>query len=84
MRSTIAVRMGMLVVALALMGVACGGGDDDRECSTCTVSENCHGSDRCELAVDGAMRCFDPDEETCTLGRVPIGRAPTPVPTTTP
>lgn len=85
MGPTVAVRIRILVAALALLGVACGGGGgSDDECSTCTVSEDCHGSDECVLAVDGNRRCFDPDEATCTLDRVSVGRAPTPVPTATP
>ena len=82
MGSTVAVRMRILVVALALFGAACGGGgNDDRECQTCTVNEDCHGSEECVLAVDGNLRCFDPDDATCKLDRVTVGRAPTPVPT---
>jgi len=85
MGSTAAVRMRILVVVLALIGVACGsGGGDDRECGTCTVDEDCHGNDVCVLAVDGNKRCFDRDDATCTLDRVEVGRAPTPVPTATP
>lgn len=84
MGSTVVVRMRILVVALALTGVACGGGSGggDRQCNTCTVDEDCHGSQECVLAVDGNLRCFDPDEATCTLDRVSISRAP--VPTATP
>ena len=79
------VRIRILVAALALLGVACGGGGgSDDECSTCRVNEDCHGSDECVLAVDGNLRCFDPDDATCTLDRVPVGRAPTPVPSATP
>jgi hypothetical protein len=85
MGSTVAVRVRILIVALALTGVACGGGgSDDTECGTCRVSEDCHGSQECVQAVDGNLRCFDPDDATCTLGRVKVGRAPTPVPTATP
>ena len=54
------------------------------ECGTCTVDEDCHGNDVCVLAVDGNKRCFDRDDATCTLDRVEVGRAPTPVPTATP
>jgi hypothetical protein len=84
MGSIVAARMRILVVVLALTAVACGGGGGGDECSTCTMSEDCHGSDECVLAVDGNRRCFDPDEATCTLDRVNVARAPTPVPTPTP
>ena len=87
MGATLAVRMRILVVALALMGVACGGGDgdgDDRQCRNCTVSENCDGDQECVLAVDGNLRCFENDRETCTLDRVPVARAATPSPAATP
>jgi hypothetical protein len=83
--STVAIRVRVLVVALALLGAACGGGGGhDRECNTCTVSENCKGDQECVLAVDGQLRCFDPDEATCTLDRVEVGRAPTATPTPVP
>ena len=85
MGSPAAVRMRTLVVALALTVTACGGGDKgDLQCNTCTTDENCHGSQVCVLAVDGNQRCFDPDDATCKLGSVDIGRAPTPVPTAIP
>lgn len=85
MGSTVAVRMRMLVVVLALLGAACGdgGGGNEEECSRCTVTEDCDGGDECVLAVDGAMRCFDIDQATCTFNRVPVGRAPTPTPSPT-
>ncbi len=81
-----AARLRMLVLVLALMGVACGdgGGGDDDECSRCAVSEDCKSDQECVLAVDGNLRCFEPDSEQCTLDRVPIGRAPTPLPAVTP
>lgn len=88
MGSTVAVRMGILVVALALMGVACGDGDsgggDDRQCRTCMVSETCDGDQECVMAVDGNLRCFETDRATCTLDRVPVARAATPTPGATP
>jgi hypothetical protein len=78
--------MRSLLLALALMTAACGGGGgDSKECSTCTVDEDCKGSQQCVLAVDGVNRCFDDDENSCTVGRVPVGRAsPLPNPTATP
>lgn len=86
--SMIAGWMKLLVVALALAaGIAScgdGGGDDDVECHTCTVNEDCDGDQECVLAVDDRLRCFEPDRTQCTLDRVTVGRAPTPVPTVTP
>lgn len=86
MRVTMAVRMGILAVALAVIGVACGdsGGGDDRECRTCATSETCENDQECVLAVDGDQRCFEIDKATCTLDRVEVGRAPTPAPTPVP
>lgn len=85
MGSMVAVRMRILVVALALMAAACdGGGGDEGECNTCGTDEGCHGNQECVLAVDGNHRCFEPDNESCTSGRVLIARAATPTPTATP
>ena len=82
MQLRVAVRIGMVVLAVGLVAGACGdGGDDDRECGTCTVSEDCDGDQECVLAADDNLRCFEPDREVCTLGRVDIGRKPTPTPT---
>ncbi len=85
MGSRVAVRTSLLALALALIGVACGGGgDDDLQCSPCTVSENCESDQECVLAVDGNLRCFETDKASCTLDRVPVERASTPVPVPTP
>lgn len=86
MRATAAVRMGILAMALAVMGVACGddGSNDDRECQRCVDSEVCDNDQECVLAVDGEQRCFEIDKATCTLDRVEVGRAPTPAPTPVP
>jgi hypothetical protein len=82
----VVVRMRMMIVVLALAGAACGGGDgdDDRQCRSCTVSENCENDQECVLAVDNELRCFEVDKETCTLDRVIVGRAPTPASAATP
>lgn len=86
MRATAAVRMGILALALAVMGVACGddSSDEDRECRRCSTSESCENDQECVLAVDGEQRCFELDQVTCTLDRVEVGRAPTPAPTPVP
>ena len=77
MRSKTAVAMGTLVVALALLVGACGDDSgDDRQCRTCTVTENCENDQECVLATDGNLRCFELDRATCTLDRVEIGRQP--------
>jgi hypothetical protein len=82
MRATVAVRTGILLLALALLVPACGDdSEDDRECRTCTTSEVCENDQECVLAVDGEQRCFEVDQETCQLDRVTVGRAPTPAPT---
>ena len=73
-------RIGMLVVVLALVGAACGDNGDDRECHTCTVTENCDGGQECVLAVDDNLRCFDVGDATCRLDRVNVARKPTPTP----
>jgi hypothetical protein len=81
MRSKTAVAVGVLLAALALGIGACGGdGDDEDECRICSVDENCESDQECVLAVDGNQRCFETDQETCTLDRVEVGRAPAPVP----
>jgi hypothetical protein len=69
--------IGIVVLALALVVTACGDdGEEDRECRPCTVNENCENDQECVLAVDENLRCFELDQETCTLDRVTIGRAP--------
>ena len=84
MRLAVAVRIGVVVLALGLVAGACGDSgddDDDRECGTCAVSEDCEGDQECVLATDDNLRCFEPDRDQCVLGRVTIGRAPAPTPT---
>lgn len=75
-------RIGMVLAAMVVLGGGCGdsSSEDDRQCRTCTVSENCENDQECVLAIDGQRRCFELDRETCTLDRVPVGRAPVPVP----
>ena len=85
MRMTMVGRMRMAAVAsMLLLAAACGNGSDTRECHTCTTTESCDGDQECVLDVDGAARCFEVDKATCPLGRVDVGRAPTPVPTAIP
>lgn len=86
MRATAAVRMGILAMALAVMGVACGddSSKEDRECKRCVTSESCENDQECVLAVDGEQRCFELDQAACMLDRVEVGRAPTPAPTPVP
>ncbi len=85
MRAMVAVRMGILALGLAVIGVACGDSSgDDRECQRCATSESCENDQECVLAVDGEQRCFELDRDTCTLDRVEVGRAPTPAPTSVP
>ncbi|MCC6764135.1 MAG: hypothetical protein IT293_05680 [Deltaproteobacteria bacterium] len=79
-------RMGMVALLLALVAGACGdsGGDDDQACHECSTNDGCDGDQECARAVDGELRCFDTGEATCKLGRVEVGRAPTPTPLATP
>ena len=79
-------RLWIVVLAVALAGIGCGGGsgDDDRACRTCSTTDACDGDQECVLASDGRQRCFELDEAACTVGRVTVGRAPTPVPTAAP
>ena len=82
-----AARVGMRIVflAVAIAGIGCGGsGDDDRACRPCSTSDVCDGDQECVAAADGRQRCFELDEATCTVGRVTVARAPTPVPTAAP
>lgn len=75
---------GSLLVVLALLAAACGGsGGDDHECRICQVSEDCKSDQDCALAIDGELRCFKQDENSCKVDRVPVARA-TPLPTATP
>lgn len=81
MRAKTVVAVGMLILALALGVGACGGdGDDEDECRTCQVDKDCESDQECVPAVDGNRRCFETDQETCTLDRVEVGRAPIPLP----
>ena len=85
MRTTVAIRMGILAVALASLAAACGdSSSDDRECRICATSEACENDQECVLAVDGEQRCFELDQAACTVDRVEVGRAPTPTPTPVP
>ena len=84
MRARAAVRIGVLVAALALVAGACGDGKDTRECHTCHVDENCDHDQECVPAVDDHLRCFDVGEATCRLDPVDVARKPTPTPIATP
>ena len=77
-------RTGALVAVMAVVAAACGGsGGDDHACRICKVTEDCKSDQQCVLAIDGELRCFENDENSCTVDRVPVARA-TPLPTATP
>lgn len=77
-------RIGILVVALALIGAACGDSGDDHECQPCKETSNCNGGQECVLGVDDNLRCFDIGDATCQLDKVNVARKPTPTPIATP
>ena len=83
--TTIGKTKGLLLV-LALVTAACGGGGSDaKKCRPCSSDDDCKSDQECVAAVGGDLRCFKSNQNSCTLDRVPVSRlSPIPSPTSTP